>query len=52
MSLISQKDRKMVIEALEHYVSHMEKTHQSSEKIYSYNTLLNWTRLEWSKHED
>ena len=47
MSLISQKDREMVIEALEYYVQTLDE-----ERKYSYNTLLNWIKLEYSKHED
>ena len=52
MSLISQKDREMVIEALEYYVHDMEKNNCNEAAIYSYNTLLNWIRLEYFKHED
>ena len=52
MSLISQKDRQMVIEALEYYVYDMEKNNCNEAAIYSYNTLLNWIRLEYFKHED
>jgi hypothetical protein len=47
MSLISQKDREMVIEALEHYVENLDE-----EKKYTFNTLLNWIRLEYFKHEN
>jgi hypothetical protein len=52
MSLISQKDRQMVIEALEYYVHDMEKNNCNDAAIYSYNTLLNWIRLEHFKHEN
>jgi hypothetical protein len=52
MSLISQMDRDMVIEALEHYVLSLRTYHTPNEnKITQYNTLLNWIKLEKSKHE-
>ena len=52
MSLISQKDRQMVIEALEYYIYDMEKNNCNEAAIYSYNTLLNWIRLEHFKNEN
>jgi hypothetical protein len=52
MSLISQKDRQMVIEALEYYVYDMEKNNCNEAAIYSYNTLLNWIRLEYFKYDN
>jgi len=52
MSLISQQDRQMVIEALEYYVYDMEKNNCNDAAIYSYNTLLNWIRLEHFKNEN
>ena len=55
MSLISQRDREVVIKALEKYVSDVSTTeyylgspeHSSTEV----NALLNWIRLEYFKHE-
>jgi hypothetical protein len=51
MSLISQKDREMVIDALEFYIHDMEKNNCNTVEIYTYNTLLNWIRLEHQKNE-
>ena len=51
MSLISQKDRLMVIEALEYYILSLKTYHTPDEnKIYQYSTLLNWIKLEHSKN--
>ncbi len=52
MSLISQQDRQMVIEALEYYIYDMEKNNCNDAAINSYNTLLNWIRLEYRKNEN
>jgi hypothetical protein len=53
MSLISQIDREMVIEALEHYVLSLKTYHTpNEEKIFQYNALLNWIKLERFKHEN
>jgi hypothetical protein len=52
MSLISQKDRQMVIEALEFYIEDMKKNNCNEAAIYSYNTLLNWVKLEYFKNEN
>jgi len=52
MSLISQKDRQMVIEALEFYIEDMKKNNCNEAAIYSYNTLLNWIELEYFKNEN
>ena len=49
MSLLSQKDREMVIEALEFYINSIRKDNQ--ENIQSYNALLNWIRLEYNKNK-
>lgn len=51
MSLLSQKDREMVIGALELYVNTMKKEESPPEAIRSYETLLNWIRLEYFKNE-
>ena len=55
MSLISQRDREIVIEALTHYIADTETTEYylgtpkySSSEIYA---LLNWIKLEHFKHE-
>jgi len=50
MSLISQTDRQMVIEALEFY--NMQKNNCNEAAIYSYNTLLRWIELEYFKNEN
>jgi hypothetical protein len=52
MSLISQQDRQMVIEALEYYVEHLKKDNCTQESINSFQTLLNWIELEHFKHEN
>jgi len=52
MSLISQQDRQMVIEALEFYIEDMKKNNCNEAATYSYNTLLNWINLEYYKNEN
>lgn len=53
MSLISQLDRAMVVEALEHYVLSLKTYHTpNEEKIFQYNALLNWIKLEQFKNEN
>jgi hypothetical protein len=52
MSLISQTDRQMVIEALEFYIQDMQKNNCNESAIYSYNTLLRWIELEYFKNEN
>lgn len=52
MSLISQQDRQMAIEALEYYVEHLKKDDCNQAAINSFQTLLNWIELEHFKHED
>jgi hypothetical protein len=52
MSLISQKDREMVIEALEYYVEDLKKDNCTQASITAFNTLLRWIELEHFKHED
>jgi len=51
MSLISQQDRQMVIEALEFYIQDMQKNNCNAAAIYSYNTLLKWIELEHQKND-
>lgn len=53
MSLISQTDRQMVIEALEYYVQKLkEDTSFSNFSVTDYQTLLNWIELEHFKNEN
>jgi len=52
MSLISQTDRQMVIEALEFYIQDMKKNNCTEASIYAYNTLLNWINLEYYKNDN
>ena len=50
MSLISQKDRKNAIEALDFYLFSKGQD-MTEEKRGELNALLNWIKLEKSKHE-
>jgi hypothetical protein len=52
MSLISQKDREMVIEALEYYIFKLKEDNCTPASIYTFNTLLKWIELEHYKNED
>ena len=52
MSLISQKDREMVIEALEYYIQKLKEDNCTEASIYAYNTLLRWVELEYFKNEN
>ena len=52
MSLISQKDRQMVIEALEYYISKLKEDNCTPASIYTFNTLLKWIELEYYKNEN
>ncbi len=52
MSLISQKDREMAIEALEFYVNQLKKDNCTPASISAFQTLLNWIQLEYFKHEN
>jgi len=51
MSLISQKDRKVAVEALDFYLFN-KGTDFSQEKRMEVNALLNWIKLEIAKNED
>jgi len=51
MSLISQKDREMVIKALEYYIYRMKEDKCNEAAINAYNTLLRWIELEYYKNE-
>lgn len=52
MSLISQQDRLMAIEALEYYVQKLKDDNCNQAAISSFQTLLNWIELEHFKYED
>jgi len=52
MSLISQMDRQMVIEALEYYIQKLKEDNCTDASIYAYNTLLRWIELEYFKNEN
>ena len=52
MSLISQTDRQMVIEALEYYVQKLKEDDCTPASISAFQTLLNWIELEHFKHEN
>jgi hypothetical protein len=50
MSLISQTDRQMAIEALEFYIMHLKKDNCTEASITAFQTLLNWIELEHFKN--
>ena len=52
MSLISQQDGEMVMEALEYYVQKLKDDNCTEASITSYQTLLNWIELEHFKNEN
>jgi hypothetical protein len=52
MSLISQQDRQMVIEALEYYVQKLKDDNCTDASITAFQTLLNWVELEHFKNEN
>jgi len=52
MSLISQQDRQMAIEALEFYIQRLKDDNCNQAAISSFQTLLNWIELEHFKHEN
>jgi hypothetical protein len=51
MSLISQKDREMTIEALEYYIHKLKEDNCTEASITAFNTLLKWIELEHYKNE-
>ena len=51
MSLISQQDRQMAIEALEYYVQKLKDDNCTDASITAFQTLLNWIELEYFKNE-
>jgi hypothetical protein len=52
MSLLSQTDRQMVIEALEYYIHRLKEDNCTQASITSFNTLLKWIELEHYKNEN
>ena len=52
MSLISQKDREMTIEALEYYIQRLKDDNCTQASITAFNTLLRWIELEHYKNEN
>lgn len=52
MSLISQTDRQMDIEALEYYVQKLKDDDCTPASITAFQTLLNWVELEHFKNAD
>jgi hypothetical protein len=52
MSLISQMDREMVIEALEYYIRKLKEDNCTQASITAFNTLLLWIELEHYKNEN
>lgn len=51
MSLISQQDRQMAIEALEFYVQRLKDDNCTPASISAFQTLLNWIELEYFKNQ-
>ena len=51
MSLISQRDREIAIEALDFYLFN-KKFDLNEEKIMEINALINWIKLEYAKNEN
>jgi len=51
MSLISQKDREVAIEALDFYLFN-KKFDFTEEKRMEINALINWIKIEYSKNEN
>jgi hypothetical protein len=51
MSLISQRDRKLVIKALEFYCEEFYPLMSNSERM-EVNALINWIKLEHQKNEN
>ncbi len=51
MSLISQKDREMVIESLEYYILKLKEDNCTQASITAFTTLLRWIELEYYKNE-
>ncbi len=52
MSLISQMDREMAIEALEYYIDSLHEDNCNQAAINAFTTLKNWIELEHFKHDN
>jgi hypothetical protein len=52
MSLISQKDRQLAIEALECYRKVKNALNDEQQSVMELNALINWIKLEYYKHEN
>jgi hypothetical protein len=52
MSLISQQDRQLAIDALTCYARVKDALKWSEEERMEVNALINWIRLEYFKHEN
>jgi hypothetical protein len=52
MSLISQKDRQLAIEALECYRKVKTALNDDEQSIMEINALINWIKLEYYKNEN
>lgn len=53
MSLISQRDRQIAISALENYVMMLRSESVFDDiRVSEANALLNWIKIEYSKHEN
>lgn len=50
MSLLSSKDRKNAIKAIEFYINHLD-SREDAEEIVEYYALLNWIKIDHSKYE-
>lgn len=51
MSLISQRDRQLVIKSLEFYIDEAYPLMTETERM-EVNALINWIKLEYSKNEN
>jgi len=51
MSLISQQDRTLAVEALDFYLFNKNKDF-TEEKRAQLNALINWIKIEYNKHAD
>jgi len=52
MSLISQRDRQLAIDALTCYARVKDALEWPEEERMEVNALINWVRLEYFKHEN
>jgi len=51
MSLVSQQDRLMAIEAIEWYITKLKEDNCTQASITAFQTLRNWIELEYQKNE-